>query len=108
MGAKAEELGVEIYPGFAASEVFPIFRICLNVTTLYLLLFTGVFPCQILYDANNKVIGIGTNDMGISKDGSKKETFQRGVEVKGFILYIYLVHMIMCFVSVLGEKCFPN
>ncbi|OIW03751.1 hypothetical protein TanjilG_30027 [Lupinus angustifolius] len=57
MGEKAEELGVEIYPGFAASEI--------------------------LYDANNKVIGIGTNDMGISKDGSEKENFQRGVEVKG-------------------------
>lgn len=59
MGAKAEELGVEIYPGFAASEI--------------------------LYDSDNKVIGIGTNDMGISKDGSKKENFQRGVEVKGQI-----------------------
>ncbi|KAF7805338.1 electron transfer flavoprotein-ubiquinone oxidoreductase, mitochondrial [Senna tora] len=59
MGVKAEELGVEIYPGFAASEI--------------------------LFDANNKVIGIGTNDMGISKDGSKKETFQRGVEIKGRI-----------------------
>ncbi|PNY08609.1 electron transfer flavoprotein-ubiquinone oxidoreductase mitochondrial-like [Trifolium pratense] len=57
MGEKAEELGVEIYPGFAASEI--------------------------LYDANDKVIGIGTNDMGISKDGSKKENFQRGVEIKG-------------------------
>lgn len=42
------------------------------------------FPGQILYDANNKVIGIGTNDMGIAKDGSKKENFQRGVEIKGF------------------------
>ncbi|XP_027341746.1 electron transfer flavoprotein-ubiquinone oxidoreductase, mitochondrial isoform X2 [Abrus precatorius] len=59
LGTKAEELGVEIYPGFAASEI--------------------------LYDANEKVIGIGTNDMGISKDGSKKENFQRGVEVKGRI-----------------------
>ncbi|OMO68036.1 Electron transfer flavoprotein-ubiquinone oxidoreductase [Corchorus capsularis] len=52
MGVKAEEFGVEIYPGFAASEI--------------------------LYDADNKVIGIGTNDMGIAKDGSKKENFQRG------------------------------
>ncbi|EXB23112.1 Electron transfer flavoprotein-ubiquinone oxidoreductase [Morus notabilis] len=43
MGAKAEELGVEIYPGFAASEI--------------------------LYDANDVVVGIGTNDMGIAKDG---------------------------------------
>lgn len=38
---------------------------------------------QILYDANDKVVGIATNDMGIAKDGSKKETFQRGVELKG-------------------------
>ncbi|MCL7023197.1 hypothetical protein MKW94_003982 [Papaver nudicaule] len=59
MGSKAEELGVEIYPGFAASEI--------------------------LYDASGNVIGIGTNDMGIAKDGSKKETFQRGVELKGRI-----------------------
>ncbi|XP_041000605.1 electron transfer flavoprotein-ubiquinone oxidoreductase, mitochondrial [Juglans microcarpa x Juglans regia] len=59
MGMKAEELGVEIYPGFAVSEI--------------------------LYDANNKVIGIATNDMGVAKDGSKKETFQRGVELKGKI-----------------------
>ncbi|XP_044497934.1 electron transfer flavoprotein-ubiquinone oxidoreductase, mitochondrial [Mangifera indica] len=57
MGVKAEELGVEIYPGFAASEI--------------------------LYDANNNVIGIGTNDMGIAKDGSKKDTFQQGVELRG-------------------------
>ncbi|KAK3414480.1 hypothetical protein EUGRSUZ_H00345 [Eucalyptus grandis] len=57
MGVKAEELGVEIYPGFAAGEV--------------------------LYDSNDNVVGIGTNDMGISKDGSKKETFQHGVELKG-------------------------
>ncbi|KAJ4838466.1 hypothetical protein Tsubulata_034928 [Turnera subulata] len=57
MGVKAEEFGVEIYPGFAASEI--------------------------LYDANDYVIGIGTNDMGIAKDGSKKENFQRGVALKG-------------------------
>ncbi|KAK9288002.1 hypothetical protein L1049_016447 [Liquidambar formosana] len=59
MGIKAEELGVEIYPGFAASEI--------------------------LYDANDKVIGILTNDMGVAKDGSKRENFQRGVELKGRI-----------------------
>ncbi|KAJ6859971.1 electron transfer flavoprotein-ubiquinone oxidoreductase [Populus alba x Populus x berolinensis] len=57
MGIKAGEFGVEIYPGFAASEI--------------------------LYDANDSVVGIGTNDMGIAKDGSKKDTFQRGVELKG-------------------------
>ncbi|KAK6930540.1 hypothetical protein RJ641_004634 [Dillenia turbinata] len=52
MGLKAEELGVEIYPGFAASEI--------------------------LFGENNNVIGIGTNDMGIAKDGSKRENYQRG------------------------------
>ncbi|KAJ8755435.1 hypothetical protein K2173_019233 [Erythroxylum novogranatense] len=59
MGVKAEEFGVEIYPGFAASEI--------------------------LYDTNNTVTGIATNDMGIAKDGSKKENFQCGVELKGRI-----------------------
>lgn len=38
---------------------------------------------QILYDADDKVVGIATNDMGIAKDGSKRENFQRGVELKG-------------------------
>ncbi|CAL1404701.1 unnamed protein product [Linum trigynum] len=57
MGSKAEEYGVEIYPGFAASEI--------------------------LCDDNGSVIGIGTNDMGVAKNGSKKENFQRGVALKG-------------------------
>ncbi|KMT15794.1 hypothetical protein BVRB_3g057690 isoform B [Beta vulgaris subsp. vulgaris] len=57
MAMKAEELGVEIYPGFAASEI--------------------------LYNKNHEVIGIATSDMGISKDGSRKDNFQRGVELKG-------------------------
>lgn len=38
---------------------------------------------QVLYDANRKVVGIATNDLGIAKDGSKRGTFQRGVELKG-------------------------
>lgn len=57
LGMKAEELGVEIYPGFAASEI--------------------------LYDENDKVVGIATNDMGVAKDGTQKENFQRGVELRG-------------------------
>ncbi|KAL4561268.1 hypothetical protein LXL04_033432 [Taraxacum kok-saghyz] len=59
LGQKAEELGVEVYPGFAAKEV--------------------------LFDENENVIGIATNDMGIGKDGSKKDNFQPGVELKGRI-----------------------
>nr|CAD1836334.1 unnamed protein product [Ananas comosus var. bracteatus] len=59
MATKAEELGVEIYPGFAASEI--------------------------LYDENQMVVGVATNDVGIGKDGSKRENFQRGVELRGHI-----------------------
>jgi electron-transferring-flavoprotein dehydrogenase len=29
-----------------------------------------------LYDENQVVNGVATDDMGIAKDGSKKETFQ--------------------------------
>ncbi|BBN18546.1 electron-transferring-flavoprotein dehydrogenase [Marchantia polymorpha subsp. ruderalis] len=67
LGSKAEELGVEIYPGFSASEL--------------------------LYEADeSRVSGIATNDMGIGKDGSKKEIFQRGMELKGRL-------------TLLGEGC---
>ncbi|HEU5019367.1 MAG TPA: electron transfer flavoprotein-ubiquinone oxidoreductase [Pseudolabrys sp.] len=53
---KAEALGVEIYPGFAASEV--------------------------LYDGNGAVIGIATGDMGIGKNGEPKDSFTRGMELR--------------------------
>ncbi|XP_024316838.1 electron transfer flavoprotein-ubiquinone oxidoreductase, mitochondrial isoform X3 [Brachypodium distachyon] len=62
MAVKAEELGIEIYPGFAASEI--------------------------LYDENDEnqiVAGVATNDVGIAKDGTKRETFQPGVELRGRI-----------------------
>jgi len=55
LGTQAEELGVEIYPGYAASEV--------------------------LFNENGSVKGIATNDVGIYKDGSPKETFERGMEL---------------------------
>ncbi|CAI0541113.1 unnamed protein product [Linum tenue] len=70
MGSKAEEYGVEIYPGFAASEI--------------------------LCDDNGSVIGIGTNDMGVAKNGSKKENFQRGVALKGVSLAFSGNKMIQC------------
>lgn len=57
LGQKAEELGVEIYPGFAASEI--------------------------LCNEHDEVTGIATNDMGVAKDGSRKENYQRGVALKG-------------------------
>jgi electron-transferring-flavoprotein dehydrogenase len=52
---KAEALGVEIYPGFAAAEV--------------------------LFE-NNAVAGIATGDMGVAKDGHHKSGFTRGMELR--------------------------
>jgi hypothetical protein len=44
MGTKAEELGVEIYPGFAASEVFlHLFGCCFSI-------FVIVYRCISLPD----------------------------------------------------------
>ena len=56
LATKAEALGVEIYPGFAASEI--------------------------LYDANGAVTGIATGDMGVGKNGEAKATFTRGMELR--------------------------
>src|SRR5689334_5434360 len=56
LATKAEALGVEIYPGFAAAEV--------------------------LYDNNGAVVGIATGDMGIGKDGAHKDSFTRGMELR--------------------------
>jgi electron-transferring-flavoprotein dehydrogenase len=55
LGTKAEELGVEIYPGFAAAEV--------------------------LFNDDGSVKGIATGDMGIGKNGEATERFQRGMEL---------------------------
>jgi electron-transferring-flavoprotein dehydrogenase len=57
LGEKAGELGVEIYPGFAAAEI--------------------------LYDNAGRVTGIATGDMGIGKDGTPKDSFTRGMELRG-------------------------
>lgn len=56
LGEQAAGLGVEIYPGFAASEV--------------------------LYDANGAVVGVATGDMGVSRDGKDKDSFVRGIELR--------------------------
>jgi electron-transferring-flavoprotein dehydrogenase len=57
LAVKAEAAGVEIYPGFAAAEV--------------------------LFGAHGEVAGIATGDMGIGRDGRPKESFTRGMELRG-------------------------
>ncbi len=57
LAGKAEALGVEIYPGFAAAEV--------------------------LYDEAGAVVGVATGDMGISRKGEIKSGFTRGMELRG-------------------------
>jgi electron-transferring-flavoprotein dehydrogenase len=55
LATKAEALGVEIYPGFAAAEV--------------------------LYE-NGAVAGIATGDMGIGRESQPKDSFTRGMELR--------------------------
>jgi electron-transferring-flavoprotein dehydrogenase len=55
LGSQAENLGVEIFPGFAAAEV--------------------------LYDDSGAVRGIATGDMGVGLDGNPKASFEPGVEL---------------------------
>ena len=55
LGKQAEELGVEIYPGFAATEV--------------------------LFDDAGAVRGVATGDVGVARDGSHKPNYQPGMEL---------------------------
>ncbi|WP_227871568.1 electron transfer flavoprotein-ubiquinone oxidoreductase [Novimethylophilus kurashikiensis] len=55
MGNKAEELGVEIYPGFAAVDL--------------------------VYAESGAVAGVVTGDMGLSQAGEQKLTFTPGIEI---------------------------
>ena len=54
LGERAEEVGVEVYAGFAASEV--------------------------IYTPDGAVRGVATNDLGISRSGKPKDSFERGME----------------------------
>ena len=54
LGERAEEIGVEIYPGFSAAEL--------------------------LYSPDGAVKGIATGDQGIGKDGKPTAKFERGME----------------------------
>ncbi|XP_011495131.1 PREDICTED: electron transfer flavoprotein-ubiquinone oxidoreductase, mitochondrial [Ceratosolen solmsi marchali] len=55
LGEQAEAIGVELYSGYGASEI--------------------------LYHKDGSIKGIATNDVGIAKDGSPKDTFERGMEL---------------------------
>ncbi len=57
LGAQAESLGVEIYPGFAAAEI--------------------------LYDDKDAVKGVATGDMGVARDGKPTDQYQPGIELHG-------------------------
>ncbi len=55
LGEQAESVGVEIYPGFACSEI--------------------------IYNEEGRVQGIATGDMGRNKDGSEGPNFEPGIEL---------------------------
>lgn len=56
LGEQAEELGVEVFPGFAAAEV--------------------------LYNDEGSVVGIATGDMGIGKNGEPGPNYEPGMELR--------------------------
>jgi len=56
LAQQAEAMGVELYPGFAASEV--------------------------LFDDNGAVVGVATGDMGIGRDGEKTSAYEPGIELR--------------------------
>ena len=57
LATEAEALGVEIYPGFAGAEV--------------------------LYGENGEVLGVATGDMGVARDGHHKDSYTRGMDLRG-------------------------
>jgi electron-transferring-flavoprotein dehydrogenase len=57
LGEQAESAGINVFPGFAASEL--------------------------LYDEDGRVAGVATSDFGISKDGKQKPGYTPGYELRG-------------------------
>ncbi|MFC4295414.1 electron transfer flavoprotein-ubiquinone oxidoreductase [Novosphingobium tardum] len=55
LAGRAEDLGVEIFPGFPAAEI--------------------------LYDEKGAVRGVATGDMGVGRDGTHKADYQPGMEL---------------------------
>ncbi|MDX9859648.1 MAG: electron transfer flavoprotein-ubiquinone oxidoreductase [Rhodospirillales bacterium] len=56
LAERAEELGAEIYPGFAAAEV--------------------------LFDSDGRVAGVATGDMGVGADGKPTDRYEPGMELR--------------------------
>jgi len=56
LATQAEELGVEIYPGFAAAEV--------------------------LYNDQGAVVGVATGDMGVDREGQPTDQYAPGMELR--------------------------
>ncbi|MEX0619025.1 MAG: electron transfer flavoprotein-ubiquinone oxidoreductase [Pseudohongiellaceae bacterium] len=54
LGEQAMNLGVEVFPGFAAAEL--------------------------LYDENGRVTGVATGDMGVASNGERKSNYEPGFE----------------------------
>ena len=70
LAEQAEGLGVEIYPGFAASEV--------------------------LYNDDGSVKGIATGDMGVAADGSQKDAYMQGMELHAkYTVFLRVVAVIL-------------
>ena len=84
LAEQAEQLGVEIYPGFAADTVtlsiLSLRRLPVNIFILIRLHTACLY--QVIYDVHNNVRGIVTKDSGIGKDGTQKDTFTPGVELR--------------------------
>jgi len=57
LAEQAEELGVDVFPGFAADEP--------------------------LFNSEGEMIGIQLSDMGIAKDGAQKDSFAPGMQLLG-------------------------
>ena len=55
LAGQAEELGVEVFPGFPASEI--------------------------LFNEDGSVRGVATGDMGIARDGKQRPDYQPGIEL---------------------------
>lgn len=44
-------------------------------------IFPATAASEVLFNEDGSVKGIATNDVGIGKDGKKKETYQQGMEL---------------------------